>query len=121
MNLQLAEKVFIVTGGSKGIGEGITRALVAEGAIPVIATRSKEATQNLLGELQGNRIHAIIGDLASEGQCKRVVEETLSAFGRIDGIVNNAGVNDGVELEQGSPEAFRLSLQTMIKSRKSIK
>lgn len=112
MDLQLTDKVFIVSGGSKGIGEAISRHLVAEGAKLVIATRSKGATEELAKELQetGGKIHTVIGDLQELPNCQKVIEETVSIFGRIDGIVNNAGVNDGASLEKG-PAAFRASIQ----------
>lgn len=112
MNLHLKDKVFIVTGGSKGIGEAITRAIAAEGGIPVIVTRSQGVTQELVEELQGQGIdaHAIIGDLQELKNCQKAIEETAAKYGRIDGIVNNAGMNDGAGLEKG-PEAFRASIQ----------
>ncbi|MCB0565905.1 MAG: SDR family oxidoreductase [Phaeodactylibacter sp.] len=112
MDLQLKDKVIIVTGGSKGIGEGISRCLAKEGAIPVIASRSVTESEQLVKELQGEGSPAlfIAGDLAEPGSCQMVVAQTISRFGRIDGIVNNAGVNDGVGLEKGSPEGFCSSL-----------
>ncbi len=112
MNLQLKEKVIIVTGGSKGIGEAITRGLTSEGAIPVIATRSQEATHKLMSELRdlGQMGHAVIGDLQEVEQCEKVIRETIERYGRIDGIVNNAGMNDGASLESG-PQAFRASIK----------
>lgn len=112
MNLHLKDKVFIVTGGSKGIGEAITRAIAAEGGIPVIVTRSQGVTQELVEELQGQGIdaHAVIGDLQELKNCQKAIEETAAKYGRIDGIVNNAGMNDGAGLEKG-PEAFRASIQ----------
>ena len=112
MDLHLQEKVFIVTGGSKGIGAAITKVLVAEGSKVVIATRTKEATVEFMDELdpEGKHLYAIIGDLQSITQCKKVVEETVQRFGKIDGVVNNAGMNDGVSLEDG-PEAFRASIK----------
>ncbi|MCB0559928.1 MAG: SDR family oxidoreductase [Lewinellaceae bacterium] len=112
MDLMLKDKVFIVTGGSKGIGEGVSRSLAAEGAIPVIASRSVAASEQLVKELlaTGRSASFIAGDLAEPSQCQAVVEQTISRFGRIDGIVNNAGVNDGVGLENGSPEGFLSSL-----------
>lgn len=111
MDLQLEGKVFIVTGGSEGIGEGITRAIAAEKGISVIATRSQSPTEKLITELKssGSESMAVIGNLEEKGFCQKVVEMAVSQFGRIDGIVNNAGVNDGAGLENG-PEAFRLSL-----------
>ena len=113
MDLNLKDKVYIVTGGSKGIGEGITRAIAAEGGKVVIATRSLGAvTTDLVAELQsqGREAHAIFGDLQVLENCKKVVDETIAHFGRIDGIVNNAGMNDGAGLESG-PDAFRSSIQ----------
>lgn len=113
MDLHLREKIFIVSGGSKGIGEGISRALVAEGANVVIATRSQaELTEKLAAELrsQGAAIEVVYGDLQDSGICKSVIEKTVDRFGRIDGVVNNAGANDGVGLTAG-PEAFRKSVQ----------
>ncbi|MEM1120209.1 MAG: SDR family oxidoreductase [Bacteroidota bacterium] len=112
MDLNLRDKVFIVTGGSKGIGEGISRAIAAEGGIVVIATRSKGAvTDDLVAAFKadGTDAHAIFGDLQMVDNCQKVVEETVAKYGRIDGIVNNAGVNDGAGLEAG-PAAFRKSI-----------
>lgn len=112
MNLNLKDKVYIVTGGSKGIGEAISRAIVEEGGKLVIATRSKEATETLASELRKNgaEVLTVIGDLQDLAVCERVIKETVDEFGQIDGIVNNAGVNDGASLEKG-PEAFRASIQ----------
>lgn len=111
MDLNLKGKVFIVTGGSKGIGEAITRAIAAEGGVPVIATRSADSADRLVAELKaaGADAHSVIGGLEEVAFCKKVVDETVSKYGRIDGIVNNAGANDGAGLEKG-PEAFRNSL-----------
>lgn len=113
MDLRLNERVVIVTGGAKGIGEAITLGLAEEGAIPVIVGRSREAANELHKALveKGHEAHQIVLELSSPENCKRVVEETAEKFGRIDGIVNNAGVNDGVGLESGSPEKFMASLQ----------
>ena len=113
MDLNLKEKVYIVTGGSKGIGEGISRAIAAEGGIVVIATRSEgPVTTNLVDEFKamGTDSFAVFGDLQELDNCKKVINETIAKFGRIDGIINNAGVNDGAGLESG-PEAFRKSIQ----------
>ena len=113
MNLNMEGKVYIVTGGSKGIGEGITRAIIAEGGKVVIATRSTgEVTENLLADIRTNGGEAIAtyGDLQDLSNCKKAVEVAVQKYGRIDGIVNNAGVNDGAGLEKG-PEAFRKSIQ----------
>lgn len=112
MDLNLKDKVYIVTGGSKGIGEAISRTIAAEGGIVVIATRSEGAvTTDLVAHLKviSGDAHAIFGDLQILDNCKKVIDETVERFGRIDGIVNNAGANDGAGLEAG-PEAFRKSI-----------
>lgn len=113
MDLKLRNKVIIVTGGAKGIGEAVTQALASEGAIPVIAGRSGEEANVIVQTLakRGAQSHSIVVDLDSPENCKKVVDETVAAFGRIDGLVNNAGVNDGIGLEKGSPEKFMASLQ----------
>jgi len=113
MDLGLAGKVVIVTGGDKGIGGGITRALAQEGAIPVIVARDTEATAKMQAELAaaGSKSFAVIAELSVPANCERAVKETLAAAGRLDALVNNAGVNDRVGLERGSPEAYVASLQ----------
>ena len=111
MDLHLQGKVIIVTGGASGIGEAIVRGAATEGAIPVIVNRSAERGQNLAQELgeRGQTSLFVQADLANPEQCQRAVAETIAAFGQLDVLVNNAGVNDSVSLERGSPEAFRAS------------
>ena len=112
MDLHLKDKTVIVTGGSKGIGEGITRALAEEGANILIASRSRSANERLTHELadKGTKIDFITAELDTAVKCKSIVEQTVERFGGIYGIVNNAGVNDGVGLEHGSPGEFRESI-----------
>lgn len=112
MNLNLQDKVIIVTGGAKGIGEGISSVLAAEGAIPVIIGRNATDNQRAVDQIvaAGGKAFAITAELIQPEECKKAVDQTLAQFGRIDGLVNNAGVNDGVGLEKGSYEAFMASL-----------
>jgi L-fucose dehydrogenase len=112
MDLQLRDKVIIVTGGAKGIGEGISRVLAREGAIPVIVGRSEEDNLGTVGAIEaaGGRAGQVVAELADPAACQRAVEEVVAQFGRIDGLVNNAGVNDGVGLENGTYEGFMASL-----------
>ncbi len=112
MNLQLKDKVIIVTGGAKGIGLGIVEALAAEGAIPVIVGRSDTDNQKEVERIKkmGQQVFAVTAELTKPEACKKAVDAVISALGRIDGIVNNAGMNDGVGLENGSYEAFMESL-----------
>ena len=112
MDLHLKDKTVIVTGGSKGIGEGITRALAAEGANILIASRSRSANERLTHELgdKGAKIDFITAELDTAVKCKSIIEQTVERFGGIYGIVNNAGINDGIGLENGSPGEFRESI-----------
>ena len=112
MDLLLKDKVVIVTGGAKGIGEGIVRALVDEGALPVIVGRNESDNLHLLDELlkAGGKGWQVVAELTDPAACEYAVKESLRLAGRIDGVVNNAGVNDGVGLEHGNYDAFLASL-----------
>jgi len=112
MNLDLQDRVVIVTGGAKGIGAAIVRALVAEGAVPVIVDRDDAAARELGREIAaaGGRAETVVAELMDPVECREAVEETLRRNSRIDAIVNNAGVNDGVGLASGSPAEFVESL-----------
>ena len=112
MDLQLKDKVIIVTGGAKGIGEGIVKVLAAEGAIAVIVGRSKDDNLKLVNELSAlnQKSHHVVAELTKPEECKNAISEIIKVYNRIDGVVNNAGVNDGVGLEKGSYEAFVESL-----------
>src|SRR5581483_2167225 len=101
MDLQLQGKVVLVTGGAKGIGEAIVRAIASEGAVPVIVDRDVEAGNQLHGQLPGSQL--IIADLSAAESCYAVVQRTIEKHKRLDALVNNAGVNDKVGLEHGSP------------------
>lgn len=113
MNLQLQQKVILISGGAKGIGAAISRTLADEGAIPVIIDPSEKEGQALVLEFKSKDIQClhIPLRLTSAESCQNSVNETLKVFGRIDGVVNNAGANDGIGLEKGSPEAFMRSVE----------
>jgi len=108
MDLNLQDKVIIVSGGAKGIGEGIVRVLAAEQAIPVIIGRNEADNLATLKEI--GRGTQVVAELSDPAQCKSAIEAVLAQHGRIDGLVNNAGVNDGIGLENGTYEGFMLSL-----------
>ncbi len=112
MDLQLKNKVIIVTGGAKGIGEGIVRVLAAEGAIPVIVGRSELDNLNLVNELIAKDMKAwqVVVDLTNPDSSELTIKTIVEKFGKIEGLVNNAGVNDGVGLEKGDYPRFMESL-----------
>jgi L-fucose dehydrogenase len=112
MDLGLKDKIIIVTGGAKGIGEGIVKVLAAEGAIPVIVGRKEADNLATVSAVQqaGGQATQVVAELTNPEASQAAVATVLEQFGRIDGLVNNAGVNDGVGLEKGSYEGFIQSL-----------
>lgn len=108
MNLGLKDKVVVITGGALGIGAAISEACAAEGAIPVIVNRDSEAAQSFAARLRdaGSRCELLSMELHGPESCKEAIEETLRRRGRIDALVNNAGTNDKVGLEHGTPQEF---------------
>src|SRR4029077_20682048 len=113
MDLQLKNKVVLVTGGAKGIGAAITRTCAHEGAIAVAVDRDSEAGKHVHDELtaQGLQINFIAMDLSPATNCKAIVQQAIATFGHIDALVNNAGINDKVGLEHGDPQEFISSLE----------
>lgn len=109
MDLELKNKIVVITGAAKGIGAAIARAAADESAIPVIVDRDVEAGNALHAQLP--RSELIIAELSSSESCYAVVDHTIRRFERIDALVNNAGVNDKVGLEHGSPQKYIESLE----------
>ncbi|MEY2646178.1 MAG: hypothetical protein RL158_154 [Bacteroidota bacterium] len=101
MNLSLENKVIIVSGGARGIGEGIVKTLLAEKAIPVVIDQR-------VSSIEG--VKTIQADLTNPQACATAIENIAKEFGSIDGLVNNAGVNDGVNLANGNYQSFIDSL-----------
>ena len=113
MNLKLKEKVILVSGGAQGIGQAIVHQLALEGAYPVIIDQNKEEGLRTLEVLQaaGGFGMSITVDLTQPDSAEHVVQQTLATFGRIDGLVNNAGTNDLVGVQSnGGYFAFMDSL-----------
>src|SRR5712671_4712180 len=113
MDLQLRGKVVLITGGAKGIGAAIARGCAREGATAVLVDKDSEAGKQLQLDLQktGASCGAICTDLAPAANCAAAIEATLRDFGRLDVLVNNAGINDNAGLEHGNPEKFLRSLE----------
>jgi len=109
MDLNLKDKIIIVSGGAKGIGEGIVKVLAAEGAFPVIIGRSQEDNLKVVNDL-GGKASQIVAELTDPVQCENAIKSVIEKYGHMDGLVNNAGVNDGVGLEKGGYEQFMASL-----------
>ncbi|HCW08765.1 MAG TPA: short chain dehydrogenase [Cytophagales bacterium] len=112
MDLHLIDKVVIVTGGAKGIGEGIVVKLAEEGAIPVIVGRNEKDNSETAAKIKslGKNCFAITAELTLPEECEKAIDIAMAEFGKLDGLVNNAGVNDGVGLASGNYDAFMASL-----------
>jgi L-fucose dehydrogenase len=113
MDLQLKDKVVMVTGGAKGIGAAVVRTCAQEGAVAVVIDRDAPACQQLRDELsaQGLQISFIARDLSPAANSEAIVHEAIKTFHHIDALVNNAGINDKVGLEHGNPQEFLCSLE----------
>ena len=109
MDLGLRDKIVLVTGGAKGIGAATVKAFLAEDCKVVIVDRDTEAGP-VLAKSSGSKARFVEADLTNLKSCKQAVEQTVSLFGGLDVLVNNAGFNDGLGLET-SPEDFMTSVQ----------
>ncbi|MGI8950858.1 MAG: SDR family oxidoreductase [Chitinophagaceae bacterium] len=112
MNLELNNKIIVVSGGAKGIGEGIVKLLAKEEAIPVIIGRNKQDNLKTVNEIEtaNGKCFQVVAELTKPQECENAIQQILKKYGRIDGLVNNAGVNDGVGLENGNYDTFIASL-----------
>jgi L-fucose dehydrogenase len=112
MNLNLNGKIILVSGGAKGIGAAIVKALAIENAFPIIIGRNEDDNLKMLQEIKdlGLKADYFTAELTAPESCKTIVDTILTKYNRIDGLVNNAGVNDGVGLESGTYEGFMESL-----------
>jgi short-subunit dehydrogenase len=104
----------IVTGASAGIGEAAVRRLAGEGATVVLAARRPDRLEALKREIEsaGGRALAVAGDVTSPRDRERLVQETMRAYGRIDGLVNNAGYGQRGPIELVAVEAIRQNFET---------
>ena len=109
MSNKLSGQVAVVTGASKGIGAAIARHLAADGAAVVVNySSSKAGADRVVAEITGDggKAVAVQADLAKEADIRRLFAETKRAFGRIDVLVNNAGIYEFAPLENVTPEHF---------------
>ncbi|MEM7032631.1 MAG: SDR family oxidoreductase [Chloroflexota bacterium] len=113
MDLGLTGKVAIVTGGSQGIGKAAATALAAEGAHVVICARRAEVLDEAAAEIKqstGVEVMTIPTDVTQPDQVAALVEKTLSAFGQIDILINNAGTSSAHPFEKATPEIWQTDL-----------
>lgn len=112
MDLELKNKVIVVSGGARGIGKGIVMALTNEGAIPVIIGHNENDNIKAVDDViaAGGKAFQVTAELSIPDECEMAIKKVITEFGRIDGLVNNAGVNDGIGLEKGDYTRFMESL-----------
>ncbi|HZU83336.1 MAG TPA: glucose 1-dehydrogenase [Polyangiaceae bacterium] len=93
----LSDKVAVVTGGTRGIGEAIAREFVARGARVVVASRKADGVAAAVAAVAaahgGDRIHGVAAHTGKEADCRRLIAEAVARFGKVDVLVNNAGTN----------------------------
>ena len=104
--------VVLVTGASSGLGDHFARVLHSVGAQVVVSARRSDRLEQLVGELPG--AVAVTADLASDGDRERLVAEVLDRFGRVDVLVNNAGVGEAVAVEDESLDWFRTAMEVNV-------
>ena len=114
---RLKNKVAVVTGASKGIGAGIAKSLAAEGASVVVNyASSKEGADRVVAEIvrKGGKAVAVQGDVSRVSDVQRLFAETKKAFGRLDVLVNNAGVYEFAALGEITEEQFHRQFNTNV-------
>jgi len=113
MDLELKDKVAIVTGGSQGIGKAAALRLAAEGARVVIAARGRELLDQVAGEIHaaGGNVAAVQADVSRVEDCARLVAEAVKAFGRLDILVNNAGTSATGEFESVTDDLWQADFE----------
>ena len=113
MDLGLKDKVVVVTGGGSGIGEAISRLCLREGASVVVVSRATDHVSAFISEMRRTeqKCDFFEADLSDVRQCESSIRFVEQQYCSLIGLVNNAGVNDGIGLEHGTPERFTQSLQ----------
>lgn len=106
---QLQDKVTVITGAASGVGRGIARLFADEGAVLVLASRDRARLEELAGEAQagGAQALAVPTDVTDEAQVVALFERVAREFGRLDILINNAGVFDGGPLDELSLETWQ--------------
>jgi NAD(P)-dependent dehydrogenase (short-subunit alcohol dehydrogenase family) len=114
--VKLAEKVAIVTGGAKGIGEAVTRAFLDEGAFVVVVDIDEEAGNALIDELGAGKASFSKTDVSAGNQVEALMAATVKQHGRIDILVNNAGYHISKSVEETTEEEWNYIIDTNLKS-----
>jgi short-subunit dehydrogenase len=101
------EKVFVVTGGTDGIGKALVDLLLTKGAKVAACGRNHDKLYRLQSEYPSYPLHTVVADVSSENDCRHFIESTLKVFGGIDVLINNAGISMRALLKDASTEVIR--------------
>ena len=107
--MRLKDKVVVLTGATKGIGRGVALRLLDEGAYVIAAGRSAEDGDSLIAEAEAKRPGSAVfvkGDICEEAYCEALIGEAVARFGRLDGLVNNAGIFPLLPFDDTDAETF---------------
>ena len=106
---RLDDRVVIVTGASSGLGVAFAHCFAEAGADVVLGARRVEKLERVAESVRstGRRVHTVTTDVADPAQCQHLVDEAMAKFGRVDVLVNNAGVASAVPATRETPEEFR--------------
>lgn len=117
--MKLANKVALITGGTQGIGRGIALRFIQEGADVVIAGRARHEkaieTARTLSEQSNGRVHLATGDISEVSSCRELVSETIATMGRLDIVVNNAGVEKAASFWDITEEHYDRTMSVNLK------
>jgi meso-butanediol dehydrogenase/(S,S)-butanediol dehydrogenase/diacetyl reductase len=111
-NMKLEGKVALITGGGQGIGAAIAERFVADGAKICITGRTREKLDRVAGTLPAGSVTTCVGDVTSYEDATRMVEATLAFGGKVDVLVNNAGIDPGGSVTQLEPALWRQVIET---------
>jgi NADP-dependent 3-hydroxy acid dehydrogenase YdfG len=114
----LDERVVVITGAGSGLGAGFARAMAAAGGTLVLAARRVDRIEALAEQLRtaGASVLTHQADVANQEDCERLAAAAAAAFGRIDVLVNNAGIGPAAPALREDPEVFRQVIDTKVKS-----
>lgn len=114
MELDLAGKVFLVTGGSDGLGRATVERLAGEGAKVIACARRADHLKAAVDEMAqstGGSIRAVTMDVTNDSDCRQAVQTAVSEFGRLDALINNAGTSAAHSFEALSDEQWQEDIE----------